>query len=87
MTEYLVKRLRESCYLAFDDGTNDYATAISAADLIEGLEKEVEGWKKRCLSMFVEFIMLGSTSAEKINVRAIFEDAEELLMEEKENDR
>jgi hypothetical protein len=34
----LVKRLRDSCYLAFDDNTNDYATAIEAADRIEQLE-------------------------------------------------
>lgn len=38
MTDDLVKRLRDSCYLAFDDGTNDYATAIEAADRIEALE-------------------------------------------------
>ena len=38
MTDDLVKRLRDSCYLAFDDNTNDYATAIEAADRIETLE-------------------------------------------------
>jgi hypothetical protein len=38
MTDDLVKRLRESCYVAFDDGTNDYSTAIEAADRIEQLE-------------------------------------------------
>lgn len=79
MTDDLVKRLRDK-YASPQD-------IEAAADRIEALEKEVEDWKKGCLSMFVEFIMLGSTSAEKINVRAIFEDAEELLMEEKENDR
>ena len=35
----LVKRLRDSCYLAFDDNTNDYQSAIEAADRIEALEK------------------------------------------------
>lgn len=38
MSDDLVKRLRDSCYLAFDDNTNDYATAIEAADRIEQLE-------------------------------------------------
>jgi len=42
MTDDLVKRLRDSCYLAFDDGTNDYSTAIEAADRIEALEAEVK---------------------------------------------
>jgi len=41
MTDDLVKRLRDSCYLAFDDGTNDYSTAIEAADRIEVLEKAI----------------------------------------------
>jgi hypothetical protein len=34
----IVKRLRDSCYLAFEDGTNDYTTAEQAADRIEALE-------------------------------------------------
>jgi len=38
MTDDLVKRLRDSCYLAFDDGTNDYGAADEAADRIEKLE-------------------------------------------------
>ena len=38
MTDDLVKRLRVSCYLAFEDGTNDYGSAIEAADRIEALE-------------------------------------------------
>ena len=38
MTDDLVKCLRDSCYLAFDDGTNDYGTAEEAADRIEKLE-------------------------------------------------
>jgi len=38
MTDDLVKRLRESCYVAFDDGTNDYSTAIESADRIEKLQ-------------------------------------------------
>lgn len=33
------ERLRSSCYLAFDDGSNDYATASEAADRIDALEK------------------------------------------------
>ena len=42
MTDDLVKCLRDSCYLAFDDGTNDYGTAEEAADRIEKLEALVE---------------------------------------------
>lgn len=38
----LVKRLRDSCYLAFDDGTNDYASAHKAADRIKELEADLE---------------------------------------------
>lgn len=37
MTDDLVKRLRDSCYLAFEDGTNDYNSAIEAADRVETL--------------------------------------------------
>lgn len=37
MSDDLVKRLRSSCYLAFDDGTNDYSAAPDAADRIEEL--------------------------------------------------
>lgn len=37
----LTQRLRGACYLAFDDGTNDYATAPDAAARIEALEAEV----------------------------------------------
>jgi hypothetical protein len=33
----LIARLRGACYLAFDDGTNDYGTAPEAADRIEKL--------------------------------------------------
>jgi len=38
MSDDLVNRLRDSCYLAFDDGTNDYAAAHKAADRIEELQ-------------------------------------------------
>jgi len=34
----ITKRLRDSCYLAFDDGENDYTTAPQAASRIEQLE-------------------------------------------------
>jgi hypothetical protein len=42
MIDDLVKRLRESCYLAFEDGTNDYSSAIEAADRIEQLEAALQ---------------------------------------------
>ena len=32
MSDDLKQRLRDSCYLAFDDGTNDYGTAEEAAE-------------------------------------------------------
>jgi hypothetical protein len=38
----ITKRLRDSCYLAFDDGENDYTTAPQAASRIEQLEAEVK---------------------------------------------
>lgn len=38
MTDDLKARLRGSCYLAFEDGTNDYGSAPDAADRIEQLE-------------------------------------------------
>jgi len=36
----LIARLRGACYLAFDDGTNDFGTAPEAADRIEALTAE-----------------------------------------------
>lgn len=42
MTDDLVKCLRDSCYLAFDDGTNDYGAADEAADRIEKLEAALD---------------------------------------------
>lgn len=39
MTDDLKARLRGSCYLAFEDGTNDYGSAPDAADRIEELEE------------------------------------------------
>jgi chromosome segregation ATPase len=38
--EELITRLRSACFLAFDDGTNDYGTAPNAADRIEALVRE-----------------------------------------------
>ena len=73
MSDDLVERLRDTRY----DG--QLMMRASAADRIELLEKEVEDWKQRCLTVFVECIMLGSTAAEKSNVREIFE-AEEFFM-------
>ena len=40
MSDDLKQNLRESCYLAFEDGTNDYETAPEAANRIEELEKQ-----------------------------------------------
>jgi len=40
MSDDLKQNLRGSCYLAFEDGTNDYETAPEAADRIEELEKQ-----------------------------------------------
>jgi lipase chaperone LimK len=72
MTDDLVKRLQDK-YASPQD-------AAEAAERIKELEKEVEEWKQRCLSMFVETIaLLGDTAAEKSNIRAIFENAEELF--------
>ena len=36
----LIKRLGSSCYLAFENGTNDYSAAQEAIDHIEELMKE-----------------------------------------------
>ena len=38
MSEDLIESLRNSAFLAFDDGTNDYGTPFEAADRIEQLE-------------------------------------------------
>ena len=38
MSDDLKQNLRGSCYLAFEDGTNDYETAPEAANRIEELE-------------------------------------------------
>ena len=80
----LVKRLRDLADCAVD--VAPYETMLQAANRIEALEKDVEEWKKWCVSVFVEFVMLGSSSAEKTNVKAIFKNAEELLMKDKEDD-
>lgn len=85
MSDDLVKRLRIEVNgeLGRLKADSRWGLMISeAADRIEALEKEVEDWKKRCVATFIEMIMLGSASDEKANVRALFEDAEELLMEE-----
>lgn len=58
----ITKRLRDSCYLAFDDGENDYTTAPQAADRIEQLENYLrliaehpvdkgEQWETGCKEM------------------------------------
>ena len=41
----LCAQLETSCYLAFDDGTNDYATANKASAAIRELEGERDEWK------------------------------------------
>jgi hypothetical protein len=43
--EELIERLRGACYLAFDDGTNDYGTAPNAANRIEALVKERDKYR------------------------------------------
>ena len=55
MTDDLVKCLRDSCYLAFDDGTNDYGTAEEAADRIEKLEALVEQLRNDNSSMIDDY--------------------------------
>lgn len=76
MTDDLVKRLRDK-WQHSEDG------CYEAADRIEVLEKEVEDWKKRCLSTFVEMVMmLADTAAEKANIRAIFSNPEDLFKDD-----
>jgi hypothetical protein len=41
MSDDLKQNLRGSCFLAFEDGTNDYETAPEAADRIEELEAQL----------------------------------------------
>jgi len=43
--EELIARLRSACFLAFDDGTNDYSSAPDAADRIEALEGERDKYR------------------------------------------
>lgn len=43
--EELIAQLRGSCFLAFDDGTNEYASAPAAADRIEALVKERDRYR------------------------------------------
>jgi lipase chaperone LimK len=58
-----------------------------AADRIEELERQVEEWKQRCVSVFVAMISIaGDTKEEKANIRAIFESPEELLAGEAERE-
>lgn len=40
MSDDLIERLSESCYLAFEDGTNDFSAAQEAIDRIKQLERE-----------------------------------------------
>jgi len=42
MSDELKQNLRGSCYLAFEDGTNDYETAPEAANRIEELEGQLK---------------------------------------------
>jgi hypothetical protein len=76
MTDDLVKRLRDSCYLAFDDNTNDYATAIEAADRIEQLEAALREIKE--MTPDPEFGTLPIDAAIKVALAALGEkkDAE-----------
>jgi hypothetical protein len=47
MSDDLKERLSGSCYLAFENGTNDYSAAQEALDCIEELVKERDLWKSR----------------------------------------
>jgi hypothetical protein len=42
MSDDLKQNLRGSCFLAFEDGTNDYETAPEAADRIDELEAKLK---------------------------------------------
>mgnify|MGYP000306623038 CR=1 FL=1 len=46
MSDDLLKALKNSVYLAFDDGTNDYTTALKAAEHIEELETMEDALKE-----------------------------------------
>ena len=48
----LIKRLGASCYLAFEDGTNDYSAAQEAIDRIEELVKEKTALNHLCNAIF-----------------------------------
>lgn len=63
MSDDLLKALKNSVYLAFDDGTNDYTTALKAAEHIEELEAELEGRKKLMLTLAGDKIDLVSELA------------------------
>jgi len=41
MSDDLIGRLSDSCYLAFEDGTNDFSAAQEAIDRIEELEAKL----------------------------------------------
>ena len=41
MSDDLIKRLGSSCYLAFENGTNDYSAAQEAIDHIEQTEAKL----------------------------------------------
>jgi formyltetrahydrofolate synthetase len=86
MTDDLVKRLRETAG-QYDEHMWHTDIELEAAARIEELERHVEEWKQRCLSVFVTMISLvGDTKEERANIRAIFEGPEELLAGGK-NDR
>jgi hypothetical protein len=41
VSDDLVKRLRDACYLVFDDNTHDYCSAIKAAVQIESFNEKL----------------------------------------------
>jgi hypothetical protein len=58
MSDDLIERLSDSCYLAFDDGTNDFSAAQEAIDRIAQLERDykeacneaAECYRKQCIA-------------------------------------
>ena len=52
----LIKRLGASCYLAFENGTNDYSAAQEAIDRIEELVKERDEYKEAAKVWQEDFI-------------------------------
>ena len=65
----LIARLRSACFLAFDDGTNDYGSAPAAADRIEALVKEM-GASEHLARMRKAFIEEARDERDRAEARA-----------------